>query len=164
MSYLGFIEILVILGMANEHENITVQQISSATEYDEKKVRKLLKWGVKKLQLSGTLDGDTYIRRHRMRTLHIAYNNWVEEQRYSPDIIEKLAVLGTANEHESISVQQISIETGIDTDTVRTRLQWGLENQRLSGSFVDDMFIRRQRVKELHIEYIKWLDGQGKRT
>ena len=45
MNSSGFIEILVILGMANEHENITVQQISSATEYDEKKVRKLLKWG-----------------------------------------------------------------------------------------------------------------------
>ena len=164
MNSSSFIEILVILGMANEHENITVQQISSVTEYDEKKVRELLKLGVKKLQLSGTLDGDTYIRRHRMRGLHIAYINWVEEQRYSPDIIEKLAVLGTANEHESISVQQISTETGINTETVRKRLQWGIDNQRLSGSFVDDMFVRRQRVKELHIEYTKWLEGQVKRT
>ena len=99
-----------------------------------------------------------------MRRLHIAYINWVEEQRYSPDIIEKLAVLGTANDHESISVQQISTETGIDTETVRKRLQWGIDNQRLSGSFVDDMFVRRQRVKELQIEYTKWLEGQGKRT
>lgn len=152
----------MILGMANEHENITVQQISSATEYNEKTVRKRLKWGVEKLQLSGTLNEDTYIRRHRMRGLHIAYNNWVEEQRNSPAAIEQLAVLGTANEHESISVQQISTETGIDTDIVRKRLQWGIENQRLSGSFVDDMFIRHQRMGELHIKYSKWHETQDK--
>ena len=155
-----FFEILEILGMANEHESITVKQISSATEYDEKTVRKRLKWGVRTQRLSGTLDGDIYNRRHRMRNLHIEYINWVKEQANSPNKIEKLVVLGTANEYDYISVQQISTETGVDTEKVRERLQWGIENQRLLGTFVDDMFIRRQRVEELHIEYTKWIEKQ----
>jgi hypothetical protein len=146
--------------MANEHDHITVQQISSATEYDEETVRKRLKWGIRKMQLSGTLEGDKFVRRHRMRALHIGYTNWIEEQHNSPEAIENLAILGTANEHEYISVQQISTETGLDTITVRARLQWGIENQRLVGTFVDDMFIRSQMVKELHNEYIKWLENQ----
>ena len=75
---MDFKEIFLILGMANEHEHISVQQISSATEYDVKTVRKRLKWGLKKNLLSGTLDDDLFIRRHRMRKLHIEYTYWLE--------------------------------------------------------------------------------------
>ena len=77
-------EILVILGTANEHEYITVQQISTKTGIDEDTVRKRLKWGVDKNQLSGGLDGDMFVRRHRMRKLHIEYTHWLEHPEEYP--------------------------------------------------------------------------------
>jgi response regulator of citrate/malate metabolism len=73
-----------------------------------------------------------------------------------------LAILGTTNEHECITVLQISAETGIDEETVRRYLEWGVKNQQLSGTLDGDMFVRRHRMRKLHIEYTNWHETQGK--
>ncbi|MGY5859882.1 MAG: hypothetical protein RTU63_10985 [Candidatus Thorarchaeota archaeon] len=82
--FLDIMELLAILGTANEHEFISVQQISQISGYDTKTVRKRLKWAIKKLMLSGTLEDDMFMRRHRMRTLHIEYTHWHEHPEEYP--------------------------------------------------------------------------------
>ncbi len=76
----NFKERMRCIGEANERDVITIQQLSIRLGIDEKKVRKHIKWGVKSLQLSRELDGDTFIRHHRMRKLHNDYTYWRENE------------------------------------------------------------------------------------
>lgn len=73
-----FDELFICLGEANEHESITVPELASIIGLTEEETREHLEYGLHHKVLAGTMDGDMFVRRHRMRKLHADYLYWKE--------------------------------------------------------------------------------------